>query len=143
MLLNDMSVELRGMLEVFNIELRRAGWEVTDFSQMFNAGMSVNPEGMASFENERVTLEAHLCLPERELRLFILDREPDQLIRLVLEFKQDFRSILSCVIDEQDRLDKDTFPKFLQRSSRLAERIWFVDHEGARFLLEVPNNAPG
>ncbi len=136
--LNDMNKQLKTVLQYFNDELGRAGWDVIDFSEMFAAGISVHPEGIASRKNEKVVLEVHLCLSECELRLFILERETDQMIRLVLIFKEDICGILSCLISEQDHIDKNTFPQFLFHSSQLAERIWFVDHEGTRFQLEFP-----
>lgn len=139
MKLGEMSLEMTTMLQSFNEQLQSAGWEITDFSEMLSAGMSVSPEAIARQEKNAVTLEAHLDLAEQEIRLFILERETDQMVRLVLSFGKNLKEILSCLISEQDRLDAKTFPEFLIRASRFVERAWFVDHEGTRLLLEFPD----
>jgi hypothetical protein len=126
-------------LQTFNDALQRAGWQVNDFTEMFQAGISVNPEGIAVLEKDAAVLEAHLSLPDKELRLFILERETDKLIRLVVAFEDNLGALLSNLIDEQDGLNASTFPRFLHRASKLTERIWFVDHDGRRFPLEFPN----
>ena len=136
----EMSPEMLSDLQYFNEQLKQAGWEITDFAEMFSAGMSVSPEAMARREKESVTLEAHLDLGENEVRLFILDRQTDQLVRLVLAFGNNLKQILSCLINEQERMDTKTFPDFLMQSSKFVDQAWFVDHEGARFLLEFPGD---
>ena len=86
MKLGEMTAEMIANLQYFNTELKQAGWEITDFGEMLSAGMSVSPEAMARRENEAATLEAHLDLGENEIRLFILNRQTDQLVRLALSF---------------------------------------------------------
>jgi|GEM_PF-6681439 len=140
MKLGELSSEMISDLQYFNEQLKQAGWEITDFSEMFSAGMSVSPEAMARREKEVVTLEAHLDLGENEIRLFILDRQTDQLVRLVLSFGNNLKQILSCLTNEQERMDTKTFPDFLIQSSKFVDQAWFVDHEGTRFLLDFPDD---
>lgn len=132
----EMSPEMITNLQYFNQQLKQAGWEITDFAEMLSAGMAVSPEAMARLENEAVTLEAHLDLGENEIRLFILDRQTDQLVRLALSFGNHLKEILSCLIKQQDRMNTKTFPDFLIQSSEFVDQAWFVDHEGTRMLLE-------
>ncbi|HEU5130895.1 MAG TPA: hypothetical protein VFT26_02285 [Pyrinomonadaceae bacterium] len=141
MKLGEMTSEMITNLQYFNEQLKQAGWEITDFAEMLSAGMSVSPEAMARREKATVTLEAHLDLGENEIRLFILDRQTDQLVRLALSFGENLKQILSCLIDEQDRMNTKTFPDFLIRSSKFVTQAWFVDHEGTRFPLDIPDNA--
>lgn len=143
MRLDEMNKQHMALLQSFNDELERAGWAVEDFGEMLAAGMSVNPEGMALLTGEAATIEAHLSLTEGELRLFVRKRETDQLVRLIVTYGQNLHRILHSLISEQDRMDTSTFPQFLLESSRLAEQIWFVDHEGTRFLLDFPPSADG
>lgn len=124
-------------LYAFNELLARAGWEVQDFSEMLNAGINVDPEGVARHTATRVVLEAQLSLSSSELKLFILERATDKLIRFVLSVTQDNLSpILLYLIAEQEHIDTTTFPSFLHHARRLTDQIWFVDHEGRRFALE-------
>ena len=139
MKLGEMSAEMMTNLEYFNEQLKQAGWEITDFAEMFSAGISVVPEAMARREKEAVALEAHLDLGENEIRLFILNRQTDQLVRLALKFGNNLKQILSVLINAQDRMDTKTFPDFLIQSSQFVDKAWFVDHEGTRFLLDIPD----
>jgi len=141
MKLGEMTAEMIANLQYFNTELKQAGWEITDFGEMLSAGMSVSPEAMARRENEAATLEAHLDLGENEIRLFILNRQTDQLVRLALSFGNNLKQMLLCLINQQDRMNTKTFPDFLIKSSALADQAWFIDHEGTRFLLEIPDGA--
>ena len=86
MRLGEMTSEMITDVQYFNEQLKQAGWEITDFAEMLSAGMSVNPEAMARREKVTVTLEAHLESRENEIRLFILDRQTDQLVRLAFSF---------------------------------------------------------
>lgn len=140
MKLDEMSTEELSDLQYFNEELKQAGWEITDFAEMFSAGMSVSPEAMARREKEAVTLEAHLDLGENEIRLFVLDRQTDQLVRLALSFGNNLKQILACLINEQEQMDTKTFPNFLIQASKFVDQAWFVDHEGKRFLLDFPDD---
>ena len=44
--------------------------------------------------------------------------------------------ILSCLVEEQERIDHNTFPSFLHKAHQLTDQIWFVDHNGRKFPLE-------
>ena len=140
MRLNEMNVDLRAKLDIFNHELEQAGWQVNDFGKMLKIGISVNPEGIASFNNGMAILEAHLSLSERELGVFILQRNTGQMVRLILAFRDGLEGIIHSLIGMQDRLDANAFPQFLLQTYRLAERIWFVDHEGTRLPLTFPSS---
>ena len=128
-------------LESFNTQLRRAGWEVIDHSELRNAGVSMHPEGMAFLTHEAVSLEAQLLVAESEIRIYILDHANGQLIRLALGFTDHIDLILSELVQSQTRLNRHTFPSLLLRLSKHANAIWLIDHEGTRLLLDCPNSA--
>lgn len=124
------------LIDDFNNALRRAGWQVEDFSALRNAGVALDPLGMARYETRNVVLEVQLS-SNGELKLFILEKAQDRMIRLVFAPGEgNMCRILYAVVEEQDKLAADNFPLLIHKSRYLADSIFFVDHEGQRFHLE-------
>lgn len=112
------------------------GWDLAGTRQMLEAGMSVNPEAMASFHNSKAVLEAELFIADAELRLRIVDRTPERIVRLAFSVKHSLSIVLRRVTELQGMLTGSTFPALLTSLGPFQERVWFIDHEGNRFDLQ-------
>lgn len=124
------------LIDDFNDALRSAGWQVEDFSALRSAGAALDPLGMARYETENTVLETQLSA-NGEIKLFILEKAEDRLIRLVFAPGEgNMRRILDAVVEEQETVAADNFPMLIHKLRYLTDGIFFVDHEGQRFHLE-------
>jgi hypothetical protein len=124
------------LIDDFNGFLARAGWQVDDFSELFRAGVAVDPLGIARYEGERTVLEAQWS-SNGELKLFILEKAEDRLIRLIfVPSEGNMSRVLTAITDEQESVDAGNFPTLIHKVRHLSEAIFFVDHNGQRFNLE-------
>ncbi len=140
MFLSDMDAQQRGALNSFVTVLGGAGWQLESLNAALEAGISMSPEAMASHVGACALIDAALLLDAGEFSLSIADSGGQRRIRFAFSLGPEFRKLLESLVSAQDTLSRDDFASFLMFAAPFSGKIWFIDHEMARFALEMPCN---
>jgi hypothetical protein len=118
--LSEWQLESRNL---FVSRLGATGWDTRGWEILFAGDNELSPEAQAEYQNLSFNLRCSYFVADEYLLLEAVEKVGELALALRLYHSGDVQGILNAIIEWQDRLSDDNYPKFIDAVKPLCRHI--------------------